>query len=221
LIQPRGVKPCLIFDLDGTLVDSLSGIAGSLNRSLTMHGLPQHSDAAVRSFIGNGLENLVRRAAPAGADTPLIESLIRSFKADYELTWAEGTKAYPGIHGLLDELVKSGFPLAVLSNKTHAFTVEMTRAIFPEIHFTIVLGQRDGIPHKPHPAGALQIAGTVGAAPESCVVIGDSTMDLETAANAGMKAIAVSWGYHDRARLLAAGAEKIIDHPAELPALLA
>jgi phosphoglycolate phosphatase len=215
------MKSCVIFDLDGTLVDSLSGIAGSLNRSLAAHGLPQHSEAAVRSFVGNGLENLVRRAAPAGADSALIGSLIRAFKEDYELTWAEGTTAYPGIHGLLGELVKSGHPLAVLSNKTHPFTVAMVRAVFPQIHFAMVLGQRDGIPHKPHPAGALQIAGTMGAAPENCVVIGDSTMDLETAANAGMEAIAVSWGYHDRERLLAAGAAKLIDDPSELPALLA
>lgn len=121
---------------------------------------------------------------------------------------------------MLDELRQSGFAMSVLSNKVHAFTVEMVRSIFPAIHFSAVLGQREGIPHKPDPAGALQIANTLGTSPENCVVIGDSTMDLQTAANAGMRAIAVSWGYHDRDRLLAAGAETIIDSPAELPLLL-
>jgi phosphoglycolate phosphatase len=211
----------VIFDLDGTLVDSLPGIAASLNRSLSAHALPEHPRAAIRGFVGDGLRTLVQRAAPAGTDAAGIDSLIGVFKADYALTWADGTKAYPGIHGLLIELMKSGFQLAVLSNKTHAFTVEMARGLFPGIHFSEVLGQRDGSPHKPHPAGALQISLTLGAAPENCVVIGDSTIDIETAANAGMKAIGVSWGYHNRARLLAAGAETIIDHPSELPALLA
>ncbi len=214
------MKHSLIFDLDGTLVDSLDGIAASLNRSLTVHGLPGHSHAKIRSFVGDGLKILVERAAPRGADSALIESLIALFKKDYEQNWQHGTTAYPGIHNLLDELQKDGFPMAVLSNKTHDFTVAMTRALFPKIHFASILGQRDGIPHKPHPAGAFQIAAVLGAAPENCRIIGDSTIDMETAANADMKPIAVTWGYHDRARLIAAGAEHIIDHPSELPALI-
>lgn len=214
------MKPCLIFDLDGTLVDSLPGIAGSLNRTLTAHGLPGHSNAAVRSFVGSGLRSLVQRAAPAGADPSLIDSLVALFKKDYDLSWAEGTKAYPGIHNLLTELQRDGFPLAVLSNKTHEFTQTITRAVFPLIHFGQVLGQQEGIPHKPHPAGAFRIATALGAAPENCIIIGDSTMDLETAGNAGMKAIAVAWGYHDRDRLLAAGATRIAAHPSELPGMI-
>lgn len=214
------MKPCLIFDLDGTLVDSLPGIAASLNRTLTAHGLPGHSDAAIRSFVGDGLRMLVQRAAAAGADAALLDSLVALFKKDYELSWSEGTRAYPGIHHLLAELQKDGFQMAVLSNKTHDFTLAMTRGVFPNIHFAAILGQRDGFPHKPDPAGALQIATAFGTAPENCVMIGDSTMDLQTAANAGMKAIAVAWGYHDRARLLAAGATRVIENPSELPALL-
>ncbi|MCU0753084.1 MAG: HAD family hydrolase [Akkermansiaceae bacterium] len=204
------MKPCLIFDLDGTLVDSLPGIAASLNRTLTAHGLPGHSDARVRSFIGDGIRNLILRAIPKGAEPATVESLF----------WKSGSTIYPGVANLLDELQKSGFEMAVLSNKVHDFTVEMVREMFPAIRFAAVLGQRDGIPHKPNPAGALQLADMLGAAPENCVVIGDSTMDLETAANAGMRAIAVTWGYHDRERLLAAGASRLIDHPSALPALL-
>jgi phosphoglycolate phosphatase len=214
------VKPCLIFDLDGTLVDSLPGIAASLNRTLDAHGLPGHSDAMVRSFIGNGLRNLIMRAAPHSADPSLIESLLDLYRKDYELSWASGTHIYPGIHHMLDELRLAGFSMSVLSNKVHAFTMEMTRMIFPSIPFSAVLGQREGIPHKPHPAGALQIADMLGSSPGNCIVIGDSTMDIETAANAGMRSIAVSWGYHDRTRLAAAGAAKIIDNPSELAPLL-
>lgn len=214
------MKPCLIFDLDGTLVDSLPGIAASLNRTLSAHGLPGHSDARVRSFIGDGIRNLILRAIPKGTEPALLESLLGLYRKDYALSWQSGSTVYPGVANLLDELQKSGFEMAVLSNKTHDFTVEMTRALFPSIRFTAVLGQREGIPHKPHPAGALQLADMLGTSPENCIVIGDSTMDLETAANAGMRSVAVGWGYHDRDRLLAAGATRFIEHPSELPALL-
>lgn len=214
------MKPCLIFDLDGTLVDSLPGIAASLNRTLSAHGLPGHSDERVRSFVGDGLRNLILRAAPKGVETATLESLLGLYRRDYALSWKSGTSIYPGVANLLDELQKSGFAMAALSNKVHDFTVEMVRAMFPAIRFAAVLGQRDGIPHKPNPAGALQLADILGTSPENCVVIGDSTMDIETASNAGMRAIAVTWGYHDRARLVAAGATRLIDHPSELPALL-
>jgi phosphoglycolate phosphatase len=206
--------------LDGTLVDSLPGIAATLNRTLDAHGLPGHSHAMVRSFVGNGLRNLILRAAPRGAEPKLIDSLLSLYRKDYDLTWQQGTVVYPGIHAMLAELQADGMALAVLSNKVHEFTLAMVRAIFPQIHFSMVLGQRDGMPHKPDPAGALHIAQVLDVSPQNCVVVGDSTMDVETAANAGMRAIAVSWGYHDRDRLAAAGAMRIIDHPEELMPLL-
>ena len=215
------MKPCLIFDLDGTLVDSLPGIAASLNRTLAAHALPGHSLATIRSFIGGGLRRLIQRAALTDPDPAFIDSLVAFYKKDYDATWIEGSLIYPGIHNLLLELQQDGLQLAVLSNKIHEFTVIMTRTLFPDIRFVMVLGQKDGFPHKPHPAGALQIATAFGTAPENCVVTGDSTIDLETAANAGMQAIAVAWGYHDRQHLLASGATRLIDHPSELPDVLA
>ena len=215
------MKLSLIFDLDGTLVDSLPGIATSLNRTLVTHGLPAQSHAAIRSFIGGGLRLLIQRAAPAGTDPAVIDSFVTFYKKDYDLTWIEGSLIYPGIHEMLDTLRNSGMQLAVLSNKIHDFTVVMTRALFPDIRFVEVLGQQEGAPHKPHPAGALQIARAFGTAPQNCVVIGDSTIDLETAANAGMHAVAVAWGYHDRKNLLASGATRLIEHPSELPDALA
>jgi phosphoglycolate phosphatase len=214
------VKPCLIFDLDGTLVDSLPGIAGSLNRTLTAHGLPDHSESMVRSFVGDGLRMLIQRGAHPIKDPAHIDALVSFFKKDYELSWNSGTIPYPGIHNMLNDLQKDGYPLAVLSNKTHDFTTAMVAEVFPNIHFTKVLGQQDGVQHKPHPAGAFLIAQTAGLDPRNCYLIGDSTIDLETANNAEMNAICVTWGYHDRKKLFDAGAKVFIDTPSEIHALV-
>jgi phosphoglycolate phosphatase len=210
------VKHGLIFDLDGTLVDSLQGITASLNQALTLSGLPVHPPAAVRGFIGNGARILIQRAAPAGSPVDLLDRLEQAFKTDYDATWPSGTFAYDGIQPLLETLQVRGYPLAVLSNKPHPFTVAMVSRLFPAIRFSPVLGQRPGIPHKPDPAGAIEAARSMDRLPESCVVIGDSTMDVDTARNAGMQAIAVTWGFHDRERLVAAGAEYLADSPDEL-----
>ncbi len=175
---------------------------------------------AVRGFIGNGARILVTRAAPQDADDQLLDRLESSFKADYDVTWPGGTFPYEGINELLDLLQSKGIPLAVLSNKPHPFTATIVAQIFPSIDFKVVLGQLPGIPHKPDPTGALEIANLFGLLPGECTVIGDSTMDLETAHNAGMEAIAVTWGFHDRARLIAAGAKYIADNPEELREML-
>ena len=210
------MKHGLIFDLDGTLVDSLQGIAASLNHALTQAGLPTHPLSAVRGFIGNGARILIERAAPAGADERLIESLEKSFKDHYDLHWTTGTTPYDGILLLLETLQHRGYPLAVLSNKPHRFTTDMVSRIFPTIQFAAILGQRAGIAHKPDPAGAIEICRIFGLEPADCMVIGDSTMDIETAHNAGMKSVAVTWGFHDRTRLIEAGPGKIVDHPKEI-----
>lgn len=199
----------LIFDLDGTLVESLPGIAASLNRALTAHGLPGHSHAAVRGFIGDGARKLVERAVAGVARFDLADSVLRFFAADYEVSWPDGTAVYPGLRELLADLASREIPIAVLSNKPHAFTVGIVKTLFPETPFAAVLGNREGLPHKPDPTGALEIAAAIGVPPESCTIVGDSTMDLETARNAGMKSIAVTWGYHDRDRL--AGGDRVLD----------
>ena len=210
------MKHGLIFDLDGTLVDSLQGIAASLNHALASSGLPVHSHAAVRGFIGNGAKILIRRASPANADEALLDTIEQDFKAHYDLSWQTGTIIYPGITDLLESLQSRAHSLAVLSNKPHPFTSAMVSQLFPSVRFAAVLGQRPGIPHKPDPAGALEISAALGLSPAECCVIGDSTMDIETARNAGMRAIAVTWGFHDRERLLAAGADRLVDEPIEL-----
>ncbi|MFD2255390.1 HAD family hydrolase [Luteolibacter algae] len=207
-----------IFDLDGTLVNSLAGIAGSLNRALARYDLPLHGESAVRGFIGDGARMLAQRALPPGVSDGLLEKIVTAFAEDYGRTWADGTVAYPGIPELLDQLSKGASRLAVLSNKPHGFTTEIVEKIFPENTFTVVLGNREGLPHKPDPQGALEVCHALGVYPEDATLIGDSTMDLETAGNAGMKCIAVTWGYHDRERLL--GAEHVVDSVEELAGLL-
>ncbi|MFM2197078.1 MAG: hypothetical protein RLZZ505_510 [Verrucomicrobiota bacterium] len=212
------MQKALIFDLDGTLVESLPGIAASLNRALALHGLPGHADAAVRGFIGDGARMLVTRAMSPGETAPHLEGVLRSFAGDYAATWHQGTQPYDGITALLADLRARGIPLAVLSNKPHAFTTEIVAKLFPEHTFAAVLGNREDLPHKPDPTGAFEIAVALGTTPENCILIGDSTMDLETARNAGMTSIAVTWGYQDRERLL--GADRIVDHMPDLKACL-
>ncbi len=210
----------LIFDLDGTLVDSLSGIAGSLNRALQATGLPTHSNEIIRGFVGDGARMLVTRAAPPNSDHRLIDQLENAFKTDYDVTWESGTFTYTGIAELMEILQAKGHPLAVLSNKPHPFTTAIVNRVLPDITFRVVLGQLPGIPHKPDPTGALEIANLLGLLPDDCTIIGDSTIDLETAHNAGMRAIAVTWGFHDYPRLLDAGAKLLANDPAELLTLI-
>lgn len=213
------MKHGLIFDLDGTLVDSLEGIADSLNHALAAAGLPIHPLSAVRGFIGNGARILIERAAPAGADESVIESLEKAFKEHYDLHWPAGTTPYDGISSLLETLQQRGYPLAVLSNKPHPFTTDMVARLFPTIRFSAILGQRACIAHKPDPAGALEIARNFALAPGDCTIIGDSTMDIDTAHNAGMDSIAVTWGFHDRERLIASKPGRIAANPEEISAI--
>ncbi|MEP2775572.1 MAG: HAD-IA family hydrolase [Luteolibacter sp.] len=212
--MPRAI----IFDLDGTLVESLPGIAASLNLALSHHRLPTHDHAAVRSFIGDGAQMLVQRAVPETTPEETRASILKCFAEDYAVSWPTGTSIYPGIQELLADLSSKNIPLAVLSNKPHPFTVEIVEKLFPENTFAATLGNREGLAHKPDPTGALEIASSLNLPPQQCTVIGDSTMDLDTAKNAGMQSIAVTWGYHDRERLAAADA--IVDDVAELEASL-
>jgi phosphoglycolate phosphatase len=212
------MTPGLIFDLDGTLVDSLPGIAASLNRALRRLGMPEHGDAAVRGFIGNGSYELARRALPADAGADRVSALESAFKQDYAGTWHQGTTPYAGIPELLQGLREAHHALAILSNKPHDFTVEIVARMFPSTSFQPVLGQRPELPRKPDPAGARVIARGWQLPPADCRFIGDSTVDLETARAAGMPFVAVGWGYHDPATLEAAGPDFLAPDPAALAA---
>ena len=203
-----------IFDLDGTLVDSLPGIALSLNRSLQAVGLPTHAQEKVRTFIGDGAEMLVKRAV-GQEKLDCAEEVLALFREAYAEDWKSGTIPYVGIVEMLSALQQLGMPMAVLSNKPHAFTVEIVATLFPGI-FCQVLGQQQGVPHKPDPAGLLQLIEKAGWHHEQVVMIGDSVMDLQTARAAKVQEIAVTWGYHDRAALWAIEPQRMVDHVDEL-----
>lgn len=201
-------------------MDSLRGIAISLNLALGEHRRPTHSEAAVRHFIGNGARELVTKALGPGATETEVDALEASFKVHYAANWLGGTEVFPGVMEMLKRQAAAGHRLGVLSNKPHDFTVEIVARLFPEIAFDAVLGQRPEVPRKPDPAGALEIAAAFGLSPAACVMIGDSTMDLETGARAGMSTVAVTWGYHDAGALLGARPDVVADSLDDLERML-
>jgi len=210
----------IVFDLDGTLVDSLPGIAASVNRVLGELDQTAKSLAEVRGFVGDGLETLVRRTLGEGASDELVSRFADAFRRDYATTWVGGTSAYPGIPEALGRLADAGAPLAVWSNKPHNFTEETVARIFPGVRFAAVIGERPGIPRKPDPAAAGEIAAKLGHPPEEIAMVGDSTIDIQSGRNAGFATAAVTWGYHDRDRLAATTPDHWIEGPGEIPGLL-
>lgn len=192
----------IIFDLDGTLVESLPGIASALNAALTGLSLPTHGDAIVLSFIGDGARTLCKRAAQDQSDD-VVEALYASFMQEYPKTWKNGTLVYAGIQDLISTLKEKQCTLSILSNKPHDFTVEMVDYFFPEKPFDLVVGQREGISQKPDPSGVHELLGDLGQSSAKTILVGDSTIDVVTARNAGINSAAVTWGYHDKAKLAA------------------
>lgn len=183
-----------IFDLDGTLVDSLPGIALALNHALADHGLPTYPEDEVVSFIGNGMPTLVKRAL--GVDYAVYqERILAGIQKHYRDDWKQGTTPYPGIPSLLETLHSRNHPLAVLSNKPHPFTCEIVESLFPPHLFTTVQGHQDSIPKKPDPTSALKIVSDWNLNPHEVAYVGDSTVDLATAHAAGLVPLIFSWGY--------------------------
>ena len=191
----------VIFDLDGTLIHSLPGLTSSLNRVLKNAGFPIHSESDVRRFIGSGIYKLVQRATPPECPPNKIQDLVEKMSLDYASTWKEGTAPYPEVTETLQQLTQQNIPFAVCSNKPHEFCQMMTDYLFPDITFTSVIGQRKGAAVKPDPTSAIEIAQSLHLLPENIAFLGDSTIDLITARNAGMIPIAATWGYHDASAL--------------------
>ncbi|MDR1045611.1 MAG: HAD family hydrolase [Candidatus Adiutrix sp.] len=206
----------VVFDLDGTLLDTLGDIADSINEVLGAEGLPLRTREEVRLMIGHGLEMALTRALPEDRRSPAqARPLARRVIDIYHGRQTETTKAFPGIADLLDDLKGRGLGLAVLSNKPHPNTLEMVEYFFPGI-FQIVLGLRPEVPAKPDPAAARETAAFLGLSPSRILYLGDSEVDMKTAAAAGMFPVGADWGYRTRAELAAAGARKIIASPSEL-----
>ena len=206
-----------LFDLDGTLLDTLEDLADSTNRCLATLGLPGHPVEAYRYFVGDGIAALSRRALPAERRDPAtIEALQELFNRDYHGHWADKTRPYEGIAGVLDALSARRVPMAILSNKPHSFTVDMVGHFFAAWSFSAVFGARDSHPRKPDPAAALAISAKMGLAPAQMLYAGDTRIDMDTARNAGMFAVGVLWGFRPRAELVESGAQALVSRPAEL-----
>ncbi len=207
----------VIFDLDGTLLDTISDLAVACNAMLAVRGLPQHSYEEYCHFVGNGILRLVERALPEPLRTPENVALMR---ADFVRYYTEHidtyTKPYPGIPELLAELTRRGIRVAVASNKFQAGTEKLIRLFFPEIPFAAVFGQRPDVPLKPDPAVVEEILACTGVPRERVLYVGDSGVDMETARAAGVRSAGVTWGFRDREELVAAGAGRLVDRAAEL-----
>jgi phosphoglycolate phosphatase len=211
----------LIFDLDGTLLDTLGDIANAATEALASMGLPSPPFEKFRSYVGEGMLHLVTRCLPEEQrDEATIHELLSRYRAAYARHWHQTARPYDGIRELLTALAARRVPMAVLSNKPHGFTLQCMAHFLSDFHFDPILGQREGIPHKPDPTGAHEIATRWQAAPESILFIGDTETDLATAQRAGMRPIGVTWGFRSRDTLHAAGAETLLDAPHALLSLL-
>ena len=193
----------VIFDLDGTLLDTLEDLAAAVNHALAQRGLPQHTTGEYRAMVGHGVRNLVKQALPETAGDALIDAALADFKAYYSAHIDVRTRPYPGIPALLARLHARGIALAVASNKFQEGTERLIGKYFPGLPFAAILGNREGFPLKPDPAIVREVLQKAGATPEQAALVGDSRTDMQTAANGGIRGIAVSWGY----RTLAPSAE--------------
>jgi phosphoglycolate phosphatase len=201
----------VIFDLDGTLIDSLADIAAAMNYALRSVGMPQHSLAGYRDRVGEGARQLTERSLPPGRDD-LVEGVLDTYRSYYRDHAVDATRPYPGIPELLAEI---SLPMAVVSNKPDPATRLVVAALFPGVPFRWVAGQRAGVPLKPDPFPAREAAERMGVAAADCAFVGDTRIDVATARAAGMTPIGVAWGFRPE-ELGAAGAEIVITTPAEL-----
>ena len=207
----------VLFDLDGTLLNTLQDVADSVNRGLASLSLPQHSVEAYKTLIGEGRDVLVRRALPADhRDDTTALKLLNLVNAEYQVHWADNTRPYPGIPELLDALTAKGIKIAVLSNKADDLTNLCVTKLLSRWHFTLVAGAKPSVPNKPDPTAALQIAKQMGISPGQFLYLGDSDIDMKTANNTGMYAIGAGWGFRSEQELIGAGAKAVIQHPGEL-----
>jgi len=206
-----------IFDLDGTLIDSLADIAESINRMLDARGHPRCELGIFKQMVGDGMEKLVERALPESARSEeLVKTCVEEYRANYDMLWNARTRPYPGIIEVLAELKDRGMKLGVISNKAHHFTVPMTEHFFGKACFDHILGQRVEVPRKPAPEGAHEMAALLGLRTDELAYVGDSGIDMAFAKSGGMKAVGVRWGFRSEAELREHGADAIISSPADL-----
>ena len=212
----------IIFDLDGTLLDTLADIGNAMNRVLGRQGFPVHALSTYKQLVGEGMALLVRRALPEpmSEDQVLVNRLSASMREEYSMHSMDATRAYPGIRDLLTDFRQLNIAIAVLSNKPDDMVHTLVEHYFPNISLNAVSGASELFPRKPDPAGALAIAQRLGVPPEYCIFLGDSKTDMETAVAAGMYPVGALWGFREAGELLVYGAKALIKRPEELLAMV-
>ena len=211
------MKKLVIFDLDGTLLDTIADLAASANHALKQLGYPTHPVDVIRTFVGNGINKLLERALPIHEQTE--ENVIRMrshFVPYYDVHNADLSNPYPGIVSLLEDLQAKGIQIAVASNKYQEATVKLVKQYFPDIDFIEILGQREGINVKPDPTIVFDILQKADVSKEDILYVGDSGVDMQTAINAGVDAVGVTWGFRPRAELESFQPMGLIDKAEEL-----
>lgn len=211
----------VIFDLDGTLLNTIRDLSAAANHALAANGYPVRSEAECLQFVGNGISKLLERALPDGAKTAQhVEKIRPAFLSYYNEHLADFTTPYDGIVPLLHGLQKRNIQLAVASNKYHAATCRLLQHFFPSVSFAAVLGQREGHPTKPNPQIVEEILSLCNKTKETCLYVGDSDVDMQTAKNAGVKVCGVTWGFKTREILSAYQPDFLIDCPQELVSVI-
>jgi len=209
----------VIFDLDGTLVDTLRDIADSINLALKKLSLPVHTVDSFRYKIGDGTRRLIERSLPDDR-TDLLDTISDMQQSYYTEHHCDHSMPYDGVLSMLTTLKEHGLKLAVLSNKPDPATCAMVTQLFDDGLFDLIMGNRPGMPLKPDPNAALAITEQLGVDPDNTALLGDSPMDMQAANRAGMFAVGAAWGFRDRNELLQNGCQSLIEHPSELPAVL-
>jgi phosphoglycolate phosphatase len=204
-----------IFDLDGTLLDTLGDLAASTNHALRVHHMPEHTIDDVRRFVGNGVRKLMERAVPGGVANPLFEQALATFREHYTQHSLDTTQPYPGIIDLLQRLKASGKMVAVVSNKFDAATKSLCQHFFGSL-VDVAIGESESVRKKPAPDTVMEALRLLEIEKEQAVYIGDSDVDIDTARNSGIPCISVTWGFRDRNFLLDHGATILVENPEEI-----
>ncbi len=213
------MKKLVLFDLDGTLIDTLDDLGEAVNHALEAHGLPLHTTQEYRRMVGHGVRNLVQQALPASKreDDAFVDECLAQFKSYYSAHIDVHTRPYPGMQAMLTRMKENGMRLAVASNKFQEGTEHLIREFFPDIDFVAILGNREGFPLKPSPAIVELVLEKSGIAKADAIMVGDSPTDMKTAAAGGIDALAVSWGYRTREDL---AGNKMVESVEELSEFL-
>ncbi len=207
----------VLFDLDGTLLDTLRDLADAGNRALAAIGCEKRPVGAYKRYVGDGARTMIRRAlSEERRDEATVTRALAAFREEYAQNWDKATTVYPGVAELLDELTVRGASMAVLSNKPDAMTRKTAAHFLGEWRWDIVRGAREGVPLKPDPTSAGEIAAELGLPPHEILYLGDTATDMATAVAAGMKPVGALWGFRDRLELETGGAAAILDRPGEL-----